>query len=440
MTLPSQKGLMIAAPQSGSGKTVVTLALLRALKNGGVDIRAAKAGPDYIDPAFHGVACGNSSVNLDPWAMSPDRCHDLALGQSGSHLLVESMMGLFDGAADGSGSGADLAQALGLPIVLVVDASKQSHSIAALVHGFRDHQPVSSVQPNICGVILNKVGSARHGVMLRQALSQIDMPVLGCVGRNAELVLPERHLGLVQAGEVAQIEDFVEKAAQIVGDACDLDGLLACFAPLKERNNANPIAQNITPPGQNIAIARDAAFSFIYPHLLRDWQKQGAQLSFFSPLADEGPKQNADAVFLPGGYPELHAGQLSSAEQFRSGMEAARLRGALIYGECGGYMVLGNGLVDADGARHAMLGFLNVETSFQQRKLHLGYRVAKSRGDFFGGLSINAHEFHYTSILKQEGAPLFSATDAMGEPLGEMGLRDENVMGSYLHFIDEKTS
>ena len=424
------KGMMIAAPQSGSGKTVISLSLLRALKMRGVDVRAAKAGPDYIDPAFHAVASCHPSVNLDPWAMTNERCLELALGQGGSHLLVESMMGFFDGAADGSGSGAQLAGALKLPVVLVVDAATQSHSIAALVRGFRDHDR----SLNICGVILNKVGSVRHETMLRQALDAIDMPVIGAVGRSTRFDLPERHLGLVQAGEISGIEDFIGKAAEEISSVCELDLLVSCFGNLVASGSKK--AARISPLGQNIAIAHDEAFSFIYPHMLDDWRRKGAQISFFSPLANEGPEPNADAVYLPGGYPELHGEKLSNAENFKSTMRAAKTRNVLIYGECGGFMVLGEGLIDRDGKPHEMLGFLGLETSFEKRKLHLGYRKLKAKGEFFAGAQVFAHEFHYTTVVKQYGDALFEAQDALGVQLENQGLRERNVMGSYMHLIE----
>ncbi|MCF6321704.1 MAG: cobyrinate a,c-diamide synthase [Rhizobiaceae bacterium] len=429
ISLP-QKGLMIAAPQSGSGKTVVTLALLRALNKRGIDVRSAKAGPDYIDPAFHAIASGAPSVNLDAWAMSAKRLGQLANNQGGSHLLIEAMMGLYDGAADGSGSGAELAGTLDTPVLLVIDAASQSHSVAALVRGFRDH----GREIDVCGVIFNKVGSVRHELMLREALEAIGVPVVGVVKRSEKLKLPQRHLGLVQAGEISEIEEFIEGAAREIIAGCDLELLENCFKPIKSPKNETTAC--MAPPGQNIAIARDEAFSFIYPHLLNDWRSQGAQLSFFSPLADEGPCNDSDGVYLPGGYPELHGAKIAGGQNFALQMAKAKKRGALIYGECGGFMVLGSGLVDSEGKMHKMLGFLELETSFKKRQLHLGYRVVQAKGEFFAGASTNAHEFHYTSIIRQEGEPLFQASDALGENLGAQGLRDDNVMGSYMHLID----
>jgi cobyrinic acid a,c-diamide synthase len=423
-----KSGLLIAAPSSGSGKTVLTLALLRALKDRGLDIASAKAGPDYIDPAFHALASGYASVNLDPWAMTPPRFASLAQRQQGSHLLIEGMMGLFDGAADGTGSAAELSKALGVPIVLIIDAAKQSHSIAALVRGFRDHDE----KVRLAGVILNKVGSARHKKMLCDALEAIDVNVLGVIPRDDSFVLPERHLGLVQAGETEDIEAFIKQAAATLTKTCDLEKIADCFTPVKERKRQGSL---LAPLGQEIAIAQDRAFSFIYPHLLDDWRKQGASLSFFSPLANEAPETGVNAIYLPGGYPELYAGQLASADDFKFALEIARDRETLIYGECGGYMVLGEGIIDADGKSHAMAGLLNLETSFHQRKLHLGYRDLGAQ-DFPFGNDLKAHEFHYTSAIREEGEPLFQATDALGTDLGNAGLRNQNVMGSYMHIID----
>lgn len=424
----TSKALMIAAPSSGSGKTVLTLALLRALKNKGISINSAKAGPDYIDPAFHAVASGMPSVNLDPWAMAPQRLQDLANNQTSDYLLIEAMMGLFDGAADGTGSAADLGSILKAPILLVVDASKQSHSVAALCSGFINHRK----DLDVIGVLLNKVGSARHETILRDALEQSDIAVFGVVMRDKALDLPERHLGLVQAGEIQDIEAFIDNATEIIEQSCDLDRLINSFKPIQDGHSD----QNVPPIGQHIAIAKDAAFTFIYPHLLADWKKQGAEISFFSPLNDEKPDENADAVFLPGGYPELHLETLSNADNFRLAMQLAQKNGKLIYGECGGYMVLGKGIVGQDGKAHQMLELLQLETSFEKKKLHLGYRRLTSKTDFKMGSELKGHEFHYTSAISEAGESLFEAQDALGTELGSVGLRNKNVMGSYIHIIE----
>lgn len=426
-------GLLIAAPASGSGKTVVTLGLMRALRRHGLCVAPGKAGPDYIDPAFHAAASGAACFNFDPWAMRPAllRAQAGQLATSGV-LVIEAMMGLFDGAADGTGSAGDLAASLSLSVVLVVDCGRTSQSVAALVTGFaRFRRDV-----RVAGVVLNRVGSDRHEAMLRAAMAQTEVPVLGCLRTDPKLSLPERHLGLVQAGEHAALETFIEGAADAVESGVDLDALLALS---KDAALDCPVGavDGLPPPGQRVAVARDVAFAFSYPHLLEGWRRQGAELSFFSPLADEAPAVGVDAIYLPGGYPELHAGILAQAAHFRSGMGSAAARGLRIYGECGGYMVLGEGLVDADGHRHAMLGLLPLVTSYATRKRHLGYRRLRSLApDLLSGCYCG-HEFHYSTVVSEGRADrLFEAEDALGETLGEVGLRRGSVAGSYMHLID----
>ncbi|MBW3095739.1 cobyrinate a,c-diamide synthase [Pseudohoeflea coraliihabitans] len=428
------KGLMIAAPQSGSGKTTVTLGLLRALRRNGIALAPAKAGPDYIDPAFHTVAAGAPCLNFDPWAMRADLLRANASLVAGNErtLVVEAMMGLFDAAADGKGSSADLGRLLGLPVVLVIDCARLSHSVAPLARGFFDFAP----DVYVAGVILNRVGSTRHAAMLSAALADCNITVYGSLPHNPDLTVPERHLGLVQAQENDALETFIEAAADHV--AAHLD--MAALTRLARHGMAFEVPANILrlpPLGQHIAVARDKAFSFIYEHLLFGWRRRGATISFFSPLADEGPDLSADAVFLPGGYPELHAGRIAAAQGFRDGMAAAIDRGAMVYGECGGYMVLGDVLVDAAHVEHAMLGVLPVTTSFAQRQRHLGYRRLTPCNGFIWDSPLTGHEFHYSSVVRESAAdPLFMVTDARGTDLGAAGQRRGRVAGSYMHIID----
>ncbi|QEE44035.1 cobyrinate a,c-diamide synthase [Rhizobium sp. WL3] len=426
-------GLLIAAPASGSGKTVVTLGLMRALRRRGISIAPGKAGPDYIDPAFHAAASGVPCFNFDPWAMRPSllRAQAARCAENGT-LVVEAMMGLFDGAADGSGSAGDLATLLDLSVILVVDCARTSQSVAALVAGFARFRP----DVRVAGVILNRIGSDRHEAMLRAAMAGIDVPVVGSLRADPTLSLPERHLGLVQAGEHVALEAFIERAADAVEAGVELDALLA-LAEAEAKSSPAPLPAILPPLGQRIAVARDLAFAFSYPHLLEGWRGQGAELSFFSPLGDEAPAGDADAIYLPGGYPELHAGTLADAARFRTGITSAAARNARIYGECGGYMVLGEGLIDAHGQRHAMLGLLPLVTSYATRKRHLGYRRLRSLApDLFEG-TFTAHEFHYSTVVSEGAADrLFEAEDALGEPLGAVGLRRGSVAGSYMHLID----
>ena len=429
----ARQGILISAPASGCGKTLVTLALLRLLARRGMKVTPAKSGPDYIDPGFHRLACGHESVNLDAYAMQPQTILRLA-GRGEGLLAVEGAMGLFDGAANGRGSAAELARLLGLPVILVVDCARQAQSVAALVHGFAMHDP--SIR--IGGLILNRVGSRRHEAMMRSALEPLEIPVLAALPAEPSLAIPSRHLGLVRAEELgAAVELLSERAADWLEAALDLDRLLdisgRAVVPAGDGR-----ATRLPPPGGRIAVARDDAFAFAYPHLLAGWRDAGAEISFFSPLADESPDNGADAIYLPGGYPELHAGRIAGAAGFRAGMAAAAMRGALVYGECGGYMVLGDGMVDGEGNRHAMLGMLPLETSVETPRQHLGYRQAARAGDApFWTAAVTAHEFHYASILSEgDAGRLFSASDATGQPLGALGLYRGRVMGSFLHVID----
>ncbi|CUH61009.1 cobyrinate a,c-diamide synthase [Thalassobacter stenotrophicus] len=419
------KGLILAAPTSGSGKTTVTLGLLRALSEAGVNVRGAKSGPDYIDPRFHEAACGRPCMSLDAWAMGPEQLRALATKGTPELLLVEGAMGLFDGAPPaGRGSTADLARTLGLPVVLVVDAGRMAHSIAPLVAGFANFHP----EVTIAGVILNRVGSPRHTGMLRAALEPLGIPVLGAVPRVRGLEHPDRHLGLVQAQERPDLDAFLDRAGDTLALTVDLDKLHDLAAPIATA----PTPQPAKPPAQRIALASDAAFDFAYPHLLDAWRAAGAQVIPFSPLADQAVPE-CDLVYLPGGYPELHAGKLAASAVFLHSLRRAS-ETAQIYGECGGYMVLGQTLVDATGTPHAMAGLLNLETSFSTRKLHLGYRRLHADHGAFPG-AWTGHEFHYATTVRAKGEPLFTAQDAEGTKLSPMGLRDGAVSGSFAHLI-----
>ena len=421
------KAIVIAAPCSGSGKTLVTLGLLRAYRNRGLRIASAKVGPDYIDPRFHEAATARPCFNLDPWAMDGAVIAGLMAELAGDAdlIIIEGVMGLFDGPHGARGSTADLAEALGLPVVLVVDARHQSQSIAALVHGFATYRPGLAV----AGVIANRVASGRHEAILRSALGE---RVIGVLRHDDSLSWPSRHLGLVQAEENQYLERFIEAAASAVTRETNLDNLLTIASQVFDESVIRPA---LPPLGQRIAVARDLAFAFAYPHLLRQWRQAGAEVLPFSPLANEAPDAAADAIFLPGGYPELHAGRLAANPVFLDGIRAAR---GLIYGECGGFMVLGDALIDAEGVSHAMTGLLPLTTSFAARRLHLGYRQLNPLPGGPWTTPLRGHEFHYSTIASEGHADrLFAVSDAAGTPLPLMGLKRGRVMGSYAHVISE---
>ncbi len=432
------RGLLIAAPRSGGGKTTVTLALAAALRRRGVKLRTAKSGPDYIDPGFHAAATGLPSPNLDTWAMPPPLLEatlaDACLGAE--LLLVESAMGLFDGLngpPGGRGAAADLAARFGLPVLLVLDVAGQSQSAAAVARGFVAHQP----GVRIAGVVLNRVASDRHRDMVRQAMAQVALPVLGSLPRNPELRLPERHLGLVQAQELEGLPALLQRLADVAERHCYLDAILACATALP---TVPARAVAVRPPGNRIALAADAAFSFVYPHVLAGWRRAGAEIVPFSPLADEAPAEDCDAAWLPGGYPELYAGTLAAAENFRTGL--ARFAATRpVHGECGGYMVLGAGLVDAAGERHAMTGLLDHVTSFADRRLTLGYREARlhAAGPLGrAGARLRGHEFHYATLLDPgRDARFAELIDGQGRSLPAGGGRRGLVSGCFFHVIGD---
>lgn len=447
-------GLIIAAPASGSGKTSVTLGLLRAFRRGGVSVRPLKVGPDYIDPQFHAHAAGQPSHNIDGWAMRPALMRELMAGavEGDAFTLCEGVMGLFDKAQASSkaqeGSTAEIARQTGWPVLLVVNCAGMAQSVGALVAGFAGFDS----RVTVAGVLLNRVASERHREMLCQGLSGLGIQVLGALPRHRDIELPSRHLGLVQAEELADIDRRIDGLADLVRAHCDLEAIRALARdgdPCGRPSAAEPFsagragraggtgeaACELPPLGQRIAVARDVAFRFTYPHLVSGWRAAGAEITTFSPLADEAPDASADAIFLPGGYPELHAGKLAASKNFHEAMRKAAARGTVIYGECGGYMMLGKSLEDAEGRGHEMLGLLDLETSFAVRSLHLGYRhVATLCETPFGptGTRLRAHEFHYSRVVREEGRALLRSM----ERAQDYGLRAGSVYGSFLHFID----
>ncbi len=434
-------GLVISAPASRSGKTTLTLGLLAALRARGMAVQPFKCGPDYIDPAFHTAAAGQASINLDSWAMGEDLLRNLASRAQAAELAIaEGAMGLFDGAATpgetGIGASADIAALMGWPVILVLDGSGQAQSAGAVARGFAGHRPSVA----LAGVIFNNVASDRHEALLRYGMEGTGIPVLGALRLTRDLVLPERHLGLVQAGENLELPEILDRLAALVADHCDLDAITR--AASGSVADTAPIA--LPPPGDRIALAKDAAFSFIYPHLIEGWRRAGATILPFSPLADEAPDPTATTCWLPGGYPELHAGRLAATATFLKGTRAfAQTRP--VHGECGGYMTLGAGLEDADGVRHEMLGLLGLETSFAKRKLHLGYRLATLDTEAPGlarSRRLRGHEFHYATVLSQPDAPLARIEDANGADTQETGsYRDTNqggrATGTFFHMIAE---
>lgn len=428
-------GLMISAPSSGTGKTTVMLGLLRALSDDGLCVQPFKSGPDYIDPAFHRAASGRASYNLDLWAMGPQLWQGIAARMAGADLCIgEGSMGLYDGVASrgqqGFGSSAETAQRMGWPVVLVLDVSGQAQSAAATALGFRNYMP----DLPFAGVILNRVASPRHERLARLGMEQASLPVLGVLPRRGDLTLPERHLGLIQAVEHPDLEAAIAGYADFLRQHVDLTAITAAA-----RGHEAPaaIAPLSPPPAQRIALAQDAAFSFTYPHILQGWHDAGAEILPFSPLADQAPDPDADLVWLPGGYPELHADALAAANRFRAGLHRHAATRP-VHGECGGYMALGTALIDKQGQRHQMAGLLGLVTSYHNRKLHLGYRRATlchAMPGHSAGTVLRGHEFRYSTILDQPDPPLAEIADADGAPVAQTGSALGNVTGTFFHLL-----
>ena len=432
-------GLIIAATASGSGKTLLTLGLLAHLRGLGLRVGSAKVGPDYIDPAFHAAATGRPCLNLDSWAMGESSLAGLAarVAEGADLVVCEGVMGLFDGAeaaaGERDGSTAEIAALTGWPVVLVIDARRMAASAAAVLAGFARLRPAVTV----AGVVFNQVSSERHRRLIAAACARHcpEVAVLGFLPRLEGLSVPSRHLGLVQACEHPDLAAFFAAAAQAVAEHVRVECLRALARPSRLRG---PATCPLPPLGGRIAVARDPAFAFAYEAVLEGWRHAGAELTLFSPLADQPP--DGDSLYLPGGYPELHAGRLAANGCFLDGVRRLAGRGGAIFGECGGYMVLGESLRDGDGRDHAMAGLLPLSTSFADRRLHLGYRrVALLADGPLGpaGQRFAGHEFHFATIVREgPGEALFVASDAGGRALPPCGLRRGSVCASFIHLID----
>ncbi len=424
--------LIIAAPSSGCGKTTVTLGLLAAFRRRELKLAPFKVGPDFIDPGHHAAACGSLSRNLDGWMCGEQAVREIfARGCCGAELaVIEGVMGLFDGASGDSeeGSTAEVAKWLGGKVVLVIDARAQARSAVALIKGFVEFDP----QVQFAGILFNRVGSARHEELLRQAVTSVPglPPVLGCLPRDAELALPERHLGLVTAGDVGTDAGFFERLADRIEAHVDLDAILrgcldAAHVPLRARQAA-PL------PVVRIAVARDEAFCFYYQDNFELLEEAGAELVFFSPLRDRLLPEKIDGLYLGGGYPELHAERLAANTDLLAQIRTQALAGLPIYAECGGFMLLAESI---DG--RPMAGVFPAAARMLPRRRALGYRevrlTAESPLGPAGSLA-RGHEFHYSEMEMPETIPrLYRMSRRGGVDLGSEGFRVHNVLGSYIH-------
>lgn len=418
---------VLAAPYSGSGKTTVAALLCLALRSRGLNVQPFKLGPDYLDPTHLTRAAGRQTRNLDTFLLSRERMRELfarAAAQA-DVSVIEGVMGLYDGRDPTSNehSSADLAGLLGVPVVLVIDASGMARTVAAVAAGLRDFGPV-----NVAGVILNRVGSAYHAELCEIALAGAGLRCFGFVPKDAALDLPSRHLGLLSAEQASWDEQKALEAAQHLR----LDEILGLT--VQRADGREQSAFEFPKPVARIAYAYDEAFNFYYPDALDELRLAGAQLVPFSPLRDSALPEDVGGLLLGGGYPEAHAAALSANVSMRRSIRAFAESGKPVVGECGGLMYLGATLEDLDGHTHEMCGVIPYHTRMQPR-LSLGYREATALVPTplaTAGTVLRGHEFHYSSLTHAPTAPAYRWTDHTGAEVQE-GYAQGNVLASYLH-------
>ena len=414
---------LIGALASGSGKTTLTMGILRTLQQRGLQVQPFKCGPDYIDPRFHEAATGRASVNLDTWLASEDHVRALyaRYGADADACVIEGVMGLYDGYYRMAGSSGALAELLDVPVVLVAGSRSASYTLAAQLLGIRKFRP----DLHFAGVIFNQVGSERHERLLRQAAEDAGMAYLGSLPRSQQLEIPSRHLGL-RLGDDAEMLERTERAAALVQQCIDLEGLLkATSAPFPD-----PVPEPEAPAGGKlrIAVARDAAFNFIYRENLRRLGQAGT-LTFFSPLAgDDLPE--ADLVYFPGGYPELFARELSEQTRLKEQVRDYAEAGGKILAECGGMIWLTQAIDCVEGGPYPMCGVLPCAATMERARLHMGYRrIVDNAGRTWRG-----HEFHYSSLTRPSALPSMARQyNAAGEPVPTPLYRYKNVIAGYTH-------
>lgn len=412
---------VIAAASSGSGKTTLTLGLLRSLRGRNLSVSPFKCGPDYIDPMWHKAASGSPSINLDTFLASETHVRQLfSRFSSGTDVsVVEGVMGMFDGYDRMSGSSADISRLLGIPVVLLVNAASTAYSVAATIYGFKNFRP----DIKIAGVIFNRVASPRHYSFLQDACRDAGVECFGYLPRIPDMEMPSRYLGLSIESQPS-MNQFIDRAAQAVNSGVDIDALLSATQVEGEPCIANrPLSSSVP---LSVAVASDEAFNFIYPAnilALREHPRYEISIRFFSPLRDpEMPR--CDLLYLPGGYPELYAPQLSANSSMRRSISAFAGSGGKIFAECGGMMYLMRG-VDS----HPMCGVLPMDVSMQSPKLTLGYRSLEIDGETWRG-----HEFHYSHVLNPDALPSVAVQrNVKGIEVPTPLYRYKNVIAGYTH-------
>ena len=423
--------IIIAATQSGSGKTTITAGLLAALKKRGLDVQSYKVGPDYIDTGWHTLASGKISHNLDSWLVGSDKLKEIfSATSSGADVsIIEGVMGLYDGGRGGVSSTAEISKLLNAPVVLVIDAKSMGTSAAAVALGFREFDK----KINFAGVILNRLGSDSHKKMIVDALNNLGIKCFGAIKRNEEFHLPERHLGLVPTTENNSVA-VIEKICAACEEQIDVDALIDTAknsAPLKK---TNPLSL-VPSPYTKIAVAKDEAFSFYYGESLRELERLGAEIIFFSPLNDEHLPQNIDGLILGGGFPEMFAARLEANKNIRAEIFNAAAGGLPIFAECGGFMYLMRELIDFGGKSFLMCGVLDGSAKMTDKLQTVGYVEAEILRDCVigkAGDKIRAHEFHFSTATLTDDKIFHCRRMRTGKEYFA-GAAKKNVVASYLH-------
>lgn len=432
--------ILIAGTHSGVGKTTVTLGLMSALMERGYKVQGFKVGPDYIDPSHHMAVTGRPSRNLDTWLMNSDVCLELfehALGDS-NMAVIEGVMGLYDGCLDGteSGSTAHLARILNVPIILVMDAKGMSRSAGAVVLGYKNFDREVKIQ----GVILNRVRSERHYTSLKKSIEEnCGIPVLGYLPFDEEILLPERHLGLIPSVEQELSKSAYQKIGNLLSANVDMDTLIRIASssnslPAFERTVFRKTDERFH---FRIAVAVDEAFNFYYQDNLDLLESYGVELTYFSPLYDKYIPADIKGLYIGGGFPELHAALLASNTTMKESIRKAHKKGVVIYGECGGMMYLLEHLIDFKGKTHEVCGVLKGTTRMENKRQGLGYITVQAihdnllckKGDIF-----RAHEFHWSSLHVPESTPYAYTVSKCNDNKSHLdGLYADRVLGSYTH-------
>ena len=429
--------IVVAAVSSGGGKTTVVTGLLSALRQKGLKVQSYKVGPDYIDPGYHRLASGYPAHNLDSWLMPEDKLREIFIRTSkeADISVVEGVMGLYDGGRSGVSSTAEIAKLLDAPVVLVIDAKSMGASAAAIALGFREYDQ----QVKLAGVILNRLGSDTHRLMIEKAMQEIGIPVLGAIKRDDSLAMPERHLGLLPVEENQRELEAVEAIGRAVVSQTDLVSIIRIADKAGEMELADD-SNDVTEDDKivTIAVARDDAFSFYYPESLRILEKSGARIILFSPLKDK-ELPFCDGVILGGGFPEMFAEALRCNYTMLKSIKNAAASGMPIYSECGGFMYLTQAMIDFDGIEHPMAGVLPCRVQMNKKLQMVGYVSAEMNTDTVlgpKGTRLHGHEFHFSSeIIPEKDCRdrAFTFTRMRNNAVYQAGYAWKNVLGSYLH-------